>query len=50
VAPQGQYSVFNGLAGERVLFRLQAGRFPYPGAEEEERELLADLERFFGTL
>jgi len=50
VAPPGQFSIFNGLAGERKLFHLQAGHFPYPGAEEEERELLRDLERFFGTL
>ena len=50
VAPPGQFSIFNALPGERELFPLQAGHFPYPGAEQEERRLLGELERFFSCL
>jgi cephalosporin-C deacetylase len=50
VAPPGQFSIFNALAGEKELFPLQAGHFPYPEAEHEERRLLGELERFFARL
>ncbi len=50
VAPPGQFSIFNALSGPRELFLLQAGHFPYAGAEEEERRLLGELEAFFGNL
>lgn len=50
VAPPGQFSIFNALSGPRELFLLQAGHYPYAGAEEEERRLMGELERFFEKL
>jgi cephalosporin-C deacetylase len=47
VAPPGQFSVFNALAGERSLTILRAGHFPYPEAEQEAARLRIELERFF---
>lgn len=50
VAPPGQFSIFNALAGPRELFLLQAGHFPHEAMEEEERRLQGELGTFFAGL
>jgi len=50
VAPPGQFSVFNALAGERALTVLGAGHFPYPEAERDTARLRSELEDFFSGL
>jgi len=43
VPPPGQFAVYNGLSGPRELFIRQAGHFPSPTEESENRELQASL-------
>lgn len=43
VPPPGQFAVYNGLAGERELFVLTAGHFPYPAEADEAARLAARL-------
>jgi cephalosporin-C deacetylase len=44
VAPEGQFSVYNAVAGAKALLPLTAGH-PTPAAEE--RELLREIDTFF---
>lgn len=47
VAPPGQFSVYNGLQGERRLFVLTCGHHEYPGQSQQEAQLLQELHAFF---
>jgi cephalosporin-C deacetylase len=47
VAPAGQFSVTNELAGPKELFVLSAGHFFHAGQAEEERRSLRDVHDFF---
>lgn len=46
VAPPGQFAIYNAVRGEKELFVLRAGHFPYPGQAAEERELLQKVHQF----
>lgn len=48
VAPPGQFAIYNGWAGSKSLFILQAGHFEYPAQAEQEQQLLQQLRLFFG--
>lgn len=50
VAPPGQFAIYNALPGEKRLFVLKAGHFDYPGRDEQDKQLLADLVEFFQPL
>lgn len=50
VAPPGQFSIFNNLAGKRKLFVLEAGHHSYLGEESERTEWRARIRRFFRNL
>jgi len=50
VAPPGQFSIFNAIKASKELFVLKAGHHQYPGMQEEEERLLAELEGFFARL
>jgi hypothetical protein len=47
VAPEGQFSIYNGVPGAKSLFPLAAG---HPTPAEEERELLQEIDTFFRDL
>lgn len=47
VAPEGQFSIYNNLAGPRELMVLKAGHCKYPGRLKQEKELLGELGKFF---
>jgi cephalosporin-C deacetylase len=49
VPPPGQFAIYNGLAGERELFVLQAGHFRYPGQPGEQQRLREATARFFAA-
>lgn len=48
VAPPGQFTIYNALAGPRELFVLRAGHFEYPERDAESSRLLTTLGAFFG--
>lgn len=50
VAPAGQFSIYNALAGDKQLFVLQAGHHPHPGQTEEDARLRRELHNFFAAL
>ena len=50
VPPPGQFSVYNALPGPKELYVLEAGHFDYPRKEQQDRELVACLLRFFASL
>jgi cephalosporin-C deacetylase len=47
VAPPGQFAIHNAVRGQKELFVLRAGHFPYPGQATEEHELLQKIQQFF---
>jgi len=48
VAPPGQFAIYNAWAGDKQLFILDAGHFDYPRQHDQERQLIAELQSFFG--
>jgi cephalosporin-C deacetylase len=50
VPPPGQFAIHNAITADKQLHVLPAGHFPYPGQGERERQLLAELARFFAPL
>jgi cephalosporin-C deacetylase len=50
VAPEGQFSIFNALPGEKKLFPLTAGHAAYPAQGDEERKLLQEIDNYFRDL
>lgn len=50
VAPPGQFAIYNAWAGDKTLLVLDAGHFDYPRCEEQERQLLIELQTFFGAV
>ncbi len=50
VAPPGQFSIYNALTAPRQLMVLGAGHYPYPDGVREGKELIRELEVFFGDL
>ncbi|WP_031430880.1 acetylxylan esterase [Methylomicrobium agile] len=50
VAPPGQFSIYNALAGEKRLFVLDWGHADYPDKAMQENALIAELGEFFGNL
>lgn len=48
VAPPGQFAIYNAWAGPKQLFVLDAGHFEYPGQGQQERQLIQQLQMFFG--
>lgn len=49
VAPPGQFAIYNAWSGEKRLFVLEAGHFEYPRQHEQDRQLVAELQQFFGV-
>ncbi len=49
VAPPGQFAIHNAIPGDKELFVLDAGHYPYPGQVRQEAELLARLRVFFSS-
>ena len=47
VPPPGQFAVYNGLRGPKELFIRQAGHFPSPSEESENREIEARLDHWW---
>jgi cephalosporin-C deacetylase len=50
VAPPGQFSIYNALAGEKHLFVLECGHADYPRKIAQENALIAEIREFFGGL
>lgn len=50
VAPPGQFSIYNELAGDKKLFVLEQGHADYPNKINQEQALSAELREFFRTL
>jgi cephalosporin-C deacetylase len=50
VAPAGQFSIYNALAGPKKLFSLTAGHHAYADQAQEERELLREIDNYFRDL
>lgn len=50
VAPAGQFSVFNALAGAKELYILTAGHHEYPRQESENGELRQKVYNFFADM
>jgi cephalosporin-C deacetylase len=50
VPPPGQFAIHNAVKGQKVLFPLPAGHYPYPQQTATEQRLLMDLSRFFAPL
>lgn len=50
VAPPGQFAIYNAWAAEKSLFVLDAGHFDYPRKFDQERQLILELQRFFGVM
>jgi cephalosporin-C deacetylase len=50
VAPPGQFSIYNALAGEKHLFILECGHADYPRKIAQENALIAEIREFFGGL
>jgi cephalosporin-C deacetylase len=50
VAPPGQFSIYNALAGEKKLFILEQGHADYFNKASQEQTLLAGLNEFFKAL
>ena len=50
VAPPGQFSIYNALPEEKMLFLLDWGHSEYPAQAVQEDALNQDLREFFGAL
>jgi cephalosporin-C deacetylase len=50
VAPAGQFSIYNALAGPKELFVLSAGHHPYATQDQETVRLRQELHTFFQAL
>ena len=50
VAPEGQFSIYNALAGSKSLFPLTSGHMTYAEQAREERELLQEIDNYFRDL
>lgn len=48
VAPPGQFAIYNAWAANKQLFVLDAGHFDYPRQQDQERQLITELQHFFG--
>ncbi|WKJ88737.1 acetylxylan esterase [Methylomonas montana] len=49
VAPPGQFAIYNAWAADKSLFVLDAGHFDYPRKFDQERQLISELQSFFGV-
>jgi cephalosporin-C deacetylase len=50
VAPPGQFAIYNALVGDKRLFLLDAGHFPYPRQAEQQARLKAAIRELFEPL
>lgn len=50
VAPPGQFSIYNSLAGEKQLFLLEAGHMEYDNKEKQRKQLLTEIKKFFSKI
>lgn len=48
VAPPGQFAIYNAWAGPKQLFVLDAGHYEYSGQDRQNRQLLQQIQVFFG--